>query len=88
MALLTPMFRSSRVKSSAAAHTHDRMPLTLPRSAWGPWLDPDQKDGAAALALAQAAALSHFQSQRVNNSKHEDPRCIDPIAQEQATTSS
>jgi putative SOS response-associated peptidase YedK len=71
------------------AHIHDRMPLTLPRSAWGPWLDPQQKDGSAALALAQAAALSHFQPQRVstwvNISTHEGPRCIEPIAQDQET---
>jgi putative SOS response-associated peptidase YedK len=65
------------------AHIHDRMPLTLPRSAWGAWLDPEQKDGPAALASAQAAAMSHFQPVRVstwvNNSRNEGPRCIEPI---------
>jgi putative SOS response-associated peptidase YedK len=43
------------------ARIHDRMPLTLPRSAWNAWLDPDQKDGAAALSQALAAALSQFE---------------------------
>jgi putative SOS response-associated peptidase YedK len=42
------------------AHIHDRMPLTLPRSAWARWLIRNQQDGAAALAQAQAAALSHL----------------------------
>jgi putative SOS response-associated peptidase YedK len=64
------------------AHIHDRMPLTLPRS-WAAWLDPEQQDGAAALAQAQAAALTHFQPLRVstyvNNSRNEGERCIEPI---------
>jgi putative SOS response-associated peptidase YedK len=47
------------------AHIHDRMPLTLPHSAGG-WLDPEQKDGAAALAAAQQAAVSPFQPQHVS----------------------
>jgi hypothetical protein len=42
-----------------------------------------QQDGAEALAQAQAAALSHFEpeavSTYVNSSKHEGPRCIEPI---------
>jgi putative SOS response-associated peptidase YedK len=69
--------------ASHLAHIHDRMPLKLPRSAWGPWLDPEQRDGAVALAPAQAAALSHFEPLRVstwvNRSKNEGPRCIEPI---------
>jgi putative SOS response-associated peptidase YedK len=74
------------------AHIHDRMPLTLPRSAWGAWLDPEQKDGAAALAQARAAALSHFQprpvSTFVNSTKNQGERCIQPIEHGEATTSS
>ena len=60
-----------------------RMPLTLPPSAWEAWLDPEQKEGAAALAQAQAATLSHLEPQRVstwvNSSKNEGPRCIEPM---------
>jgi putative SOS response-associated peptidase YedK len=67
------------------AHIHDRMPLTLPRSAWGAWLDPQQTDGAAALAQAQGAALTHFAPLRVsawvNSTRHQDARCIEPIGQ-------
>jgi putative SOS response-associated peptidase YedK len=59
------------------------MPLTLPRAAWQAWLDPEQKDGAAALAAAQAAALSHFQPLRVstwvNSSRNEGSRCIESV---------
>jgi hypothetical protein len=53
-------------------------------------LHPEQKDGAAALALAQAAALSHFQPQRVstwvNSSKNEGPRCIEPIEDQEQSS--
>jgi putative SOS response-associated peptidase YedK len=68
------------------------MALTLPRSAWAAWLDPQRQDGTNALAVAQAAALSHFEPQAVstyvNNSKHEGSRCIEPIEQDEETTSS
>jgi putative SOS response-associated peptidase YedK len=69
------------------AHIHDRMPLTLPRSAWGGWLNPEQQDGAAALTQAQSAALSNFKpvavSTYVNNSRNEGPRCIEPIGKDE-----
>jgi putative SOS response-associated peptidase YedK len=69
------------------AHIHDRMPLTLPRSAWAAWLDPQQQDGAEALEQAQAAALSHFEPVRVstyvNSSRNEGERCIEPIGEGQ-----
>jgi hypothetical protein len=62
------------------------MPLTLPRLAWGAWLDLEQKDGAAALSLAQAAALSHFQPLRISTwvdvSTHEGPRCIEQVGED------
>jgi putative SOS response-associated peptidase YedK len=78
--------------ASHLAHIHDRMPLALPRSAWAAWLDPEQQDWAAALAQGQAAALSHFQPQAVstyvNSSKHEGPKCIEPIGEDEAATSS
>jgi hypothetical protein len=58
--------------------THSRWPLGAA------WLDPQQQDG--------AAALSHFQPVRVstyvNSSKNEGPKCIEPIAQDEETTSS
>jgi putative SOS response-associated peptidase YedK len=63
------------------------MPLTLPRSAWAAWLDPEQQGGAEALAQAQSVALSHFEPQAVstwvNNSKQEGPHCIERRAQDQ-----
>jgi putative SOS response-associated peptidase YedK len=69
------------------AHIHDRMPLTLPRSAWAAWLDPEQKDGATALAQGESVALSHFQPQTVstfvNSTKNQGERCIEPIGQDQ-----
>jgi putative SOS response-associated peptidase YedK len=62
------------------------MPLTLPRSAWAAWLDPEQQDAAAALEQAQVVALSHFSPQRVstyvNNSRNEGERCIEPIEED------
>jgi putative SOS response-associated peptidase YedK len=77
--------------ASHLAHIHDRMPLTLPRSAWQAWRDPEQNDGAAALSLAQSAALSHFQPQRVSTwvdvSTHERPRCIEPVGEDREEAS-
>jgi putative SOS response-associated peptidase YedK len=74
------------------AHIHDRMPLALPRSAWEAWLDPQRTDGAAALEQAQAAALSNFKpvavSTYVNSSRNDGPRCIEPIGEDEETTSS
>jgi hypothetical protein len=53
-------------------------------------VDPDQKDGQAALEQAQAAALTHFEPQRVstyvNSSKNEGPRCVELIGQDEETT--
>jgi putative SOS response-associated peptidase YedK len=56
-----------------AAEVHDRMPVILPKSAMGAWLDPkaryrDLLEPDAALELVPVSTL-------VNSSKNEDPQC-------------
>lgn len=37
--------------NDTVAPVHDRMPVILPEPAWGPWLDPENRDTAALSAL-------------------------------------
>ena len=59
------------------------MPLILPRDAEAAWLDSEQKDGKAALELAQQSAVTavvhHPVSSRVNNSKSSGADLIEPF---------
>ena len=69
------------------ARIHDRMPLLVPRPAWGQWLDPGLVDGAAALALvgpAEAGDLEAYPvSERVNNVRNNGPELLAPLPPEE-----
>jgi putative SOS response-associated peptidase YedK len=67
--------------SNDLATIHDRMPLVLPRSAWGAWLDPAiGADGASAL-LGTAPELMRFRevSSLVSNVNNDSPTLLDPV---------
>ena len=63
---------------------HNRMPLVLPPDLWAAWLDPDMKDGAAAVATAQDAAETAFSwypvSSYVTSPRNQDVACMTPLA--------
>jgi putative SOS response-associated peptidase YedK len=65
------------------AGIHERMPLALPDDTHAAWLDPAMTDGAQALALLQARALTGFEhyavSARVNSGKDDDPGLIEAV---------
>jgi putative SOS response-associated peptidase YedK len=71
--------------ASSVAAIHNRMPVVVPRETWGAWLDPEQKDGTAAAALAQAAAVTMFEadaiSTYVNSPRNQGEKCIEPLVQ-------
>lgn len=62
------------------ASIHDRMPVVLPPSAWGRWLDPEFADTAALRALLAPAPASDFAlhpvSTLVNKVANNVPECI------------
>lgn len=62
--------------SASVAPVHHRMPAILPREAFGPWLDNRavELEPAAAVELALRPVGT-----RVNNSAHDDPRCVEPL---------
>jgi putative SOS response-associated peptidase YedK len=66
------------------AEVHPRMPVIAPPGAWEAWLDPTAKSADTALAtldphhppgLVATAVSSH-----VNSARHDDSRCVEPIA--------
>ena len=63
---------------------HDRMPAILPRSAWAPWLDPEQRDPARALELLVPWVGEPLEARRVgtqvNRPEHDSPDCLAPPA--------
>jgi putative SOS response-associated peptidase YedK len=66
---------------------HDRMPLVLPRSLWGAWLDPLQRDPDTLRALLQPAAPGRFAavpvSLRVNAASNNGPELLEPLPTDQ-----
>jgi len=64
------------------APIHDRMPAILERAAEAAWLDPEQTDAQAALALLHPFAADHMSatpvSTHVNDVRHDDPACLAP----------
>jgi len=71
------------------ATLHDRMPVILPAERYDAWLDPaaDTPDDVARLAPLLAPFPAELMmhrpvSKHVNNPKHDDPRCIEPIEQQ------
>jgi putative SOS response-associated peptidase YedK len=67
------------------APLHDRMPAILPRDGWGRWLDPDcqDPDELRSLLVPYPAAWMRAWpvSPLVNNPRHEEPACIEPVAE-------
>ena len=66
------------------ASIHDRMPLVLDDSTQARWLRGDEEDAKALVADAPSiAAIGGFDavavSTWVNDVKHDDPRCLEPI---------
>jgi putative SOS response-associated peptidase YedK len=60
------------------AELHDRMPLVLPRSAYEAWLTGSPAS-AADVATPSAELVAIPVSKWVNDVKHDDPRCIEPV---------
>jgi len=62
---------------------HDRMPVVLPPSAWGPWLDPGEDDVARLQGLLVPAPdellALHPVSTDVNNVRTDRPDLVAPI---------
>lgn len=75
--------------NAVVGRLHDRMPVVLPRDAFGPWLDPDLRDPAALrsfLAPApdaewEALPVGHF----VNRPTLDAPVCAEPLAGDDPT---
>lgn len=69
--------------NEAMAPLHDRMPVILPPSAWGAWLDPEQHDAAALGKLLVPAPSSlitfHPVSVEVNNVRNKGEHLIDEV---------
>ena len=68
------------------AGMHDRMPVVLPRDAWDRWLDPDCRDLDELRSLLipfPAARMEAWPvSPLVNNPRHEEPACIEPLVEQ------
>lgn len=61
---------------------HDRMPVVLDRERWTRWIDPDAAPAAVTDLLAPypgADLVAVPVSAHVNDPRHEDPGCIEPI---------
>ena len=63
---------------------HDRMPVILPPSAYGAWLDPKTSDVPTVQALLTPypaeKMIAYPVSTRVNNPAHDTPECVLPLA--------
>jgi putative SOS response-associated peptidase YedK len=70
--------------SEQLAPIHDRMPVILPRDAWLPWLDPEEKDlGYLRGLLVPARELLDLYpvSSRVNSVRNNGPHLVLPVEQ-------
>jgi putative SOS response-associated peptidase YedK len=65
---------------------HDRMPVLVPPSAWGRWLDPDPPDPAELNGLLVPAADEELEiypvSRAVNDVRNDGPGLIEPLPDE------
>ena len=59
------------------APVHGRMPVILPREAYGPWLAGEE---VPLLPYPADAMTAHPVSTLVNRPANDDPRCVEPIA--------
>jgi putative SOS response-associated peptidase YedK len=66
------------------APVHDRMPVVLPRSVWGRWLDPEGHDVDALGELLLPAPSDEFElwpvSTLVNKADNNGPELVKPVA--------
>jgi putative SOS response-associated peptidase YedK len=64
------------------AKIHNRMPVTLPREVWDPWLDRSMRDQETALGLINATdpdeLMEHMVSSRVNSVRNNDSKLREP----------
>lgn len=69
--------------SESISHLHDRMPVILPRAGYDTWLDASIEDAEALEPLLgpyDPDALGFEPvSRRVNNPRHDEPGCVEPI---------
>ncbi len=83
-----PWLHSCTIITTSANRTmspvHDRMPVVLPKSAWEPWLDPNNDDTEALRMLLVPAAddvlAMHVVSTAVNNVRNKGEELIAPVA--------
>lgn len=71
------------------AGVHTRMPVVLAREAWRAWLDPASDAAALKRLLVPApegTLLARVVSWRVNEPRHDDPECLDPVPESPAET--
>ncbi len=65
---------------------HDRMPVILPKEAWGPWLAPGEVDPATTLPLLKpfdASPMKAFAVRNVvNDPKNDTAECVSPAPDE------
>jgi putative SOS response-associated peptidase YedK len=81
-----PWIRSCVIVTTEAneklAPIHDRMPVVLPETAWGEWLDPDNHDTTLLTRLFVPAPSDEFLcypvSTLVNKPDNQGPELIDP----------
>jgi putative SOS response-associated peptidase YedK len=69
--------------NQALSALHDRMPVVLAANDYSLWLDPAVTDPAALGHLLAPAAdeelVAEPVSTHVNNARHDDPRCVEPV---------
>ena len=69
--------------SSDMVGVHPRMPFILDRAVWEEWLDPSSDLGAVKTLVVpppEGTLAVRPVSSRVNNSRNEDPRCLESAA--------
>jgi len=64
------------------ADLHDRMPVVIPPTAYGRWLDPDERKPIDLLRPDASELVSYPVSTLVNSPANDDPRCIEPVSEE------
>lgn len=66
------------------ARIHDRIPLTVPRTGWEAWLDPDLRDAEEARGLLDLTPgwVARPIADRVNSVANNGPELVEPIAEE------
>ena len=69
--------------NAATSHIHHRMPVIVPQSAWGAWLEGEGAAHTPPSALVVPYAISAMRtvpvSTWVNVPSHDDPKCAEPL---------